>query len=395
MLLQACSLLSIKEQTEIIHDAGEIRGSVIVSSNQKGPLRILRFIDDDGVPVLKTHTSVDKNGQFKFTVLPGVHYVAAFIDVNKDGSYQEGEHGKIYGVASGITVLPNQIVELEPLDVRGVPESIKRQKPVDGRPAFWKNQGRVVSLEFDKFNRDYYNLGLWKPLDFLGVAEGGLFFLEEYSSKKMPVIFIHGVMGGPTDFKTMVTSLDRSKFQPWMAYYPSGMRLDVISDSLVELITRLQHKYEFEKFCLVAHSMGGLVTRSLVMKYVEKEPGNLDRLAMMMTINSPMGGMTSAASGVKHSPIIVPSWLDVVPNSSFLNKIHDWNLPDQVEYHLVVSYIDDEGGDGVVPLKSQALPNLQAEAKRVYIYNSSHVGILSDKAFLADFNSILLQQLQD
>jgi len=44
-----------------------------------------------------------------------------------------------------------------------------------------------------------------------------------------------------------------------------------------------------------------------------------------MTINSPMGGMSSASAGVKHSPIVVPSWRDIMPGSDFLKGIHSWN----------------------------------------------------------------------
>jgi len=35
--------------------------------------------------------------------------------------------------------------------------------------------------------------------------------------------------GNPVEFKHMVKGLNRDKFQPWVLFYPSGMRLGIIS----------------------------------------------------------------------------------------------------------------------------------------------------------------------
>jgi hypothetical protein len=103
--------------------------------------------------------------------------------------------------------------------------------------------------------------------------------------------------------------------------------------------------------------------------------------------------MSAASSGVKHSPIVVPSWRDVEPGSEFLQDIHTWNWPRGIPYHLVVSYEDGDSGDGVVPLQSQTPPKLQSEATRMYVFNNDHEGTLSDKSFLALFNGILKDTL--
>jgi hypothetical protein len=247
----------------------------------------------------------------------------------------------------------------------------------------------VTTLDDPRFIRDNYKMGLWRPFDFLDVAEGGLFFLQEYEQGKVPVLFIHGVLGGPTDWRTAIESLDRERFQPWVFFYPSGLRLDMISDYLVEAVSRLQNKYSFERFNVAAHSMGGLVTRSFIKKYVAHAPGNSSRLGLVMTVNSPMAGMGAAASGVKHSPIVVPSWRDVEPGSAFLQDIHAWNWPEGIPYHLVISYKDGKSGDGTVPLQSQVPLKLQSESTRMYVFNNDHVGTINDQDFLALFNGIL------
>jgi hypothetical protein len=135
--------------------------------------------------------------------------------------------------------------------------------------------------------------------------------------------------------------------------------------------------------------MGGLVTRSFVKKYVEHAAENSKRLRLVMTINSPMAGMSAAAAGVKHSPIVVPSWRDVEPGSAFLQGIHAWNWPQEIPYHLVISYANGESGDGVVPLQSQVPLKLQSESIRMYAFNNDHVGTLNDNNFLGLLNRIL------
>ena len=108
-----------------------------------------------------------------------------------------------------------------------------------------------------------------------------------------------------------------------------------------------------------------------------------------MTINSPMAGMPAAASGIKHSPIVVPSWRDVEPGSEFLQVIHNWDWPKDIPYHLVVSFKDGESSDGVAPLQSQTPLKLQSESTRMYIFNNDHVGTLNDKKFIELFNKTI------
>ncbi|MBW1671250.1 MAG: alpha/beta hydrolase [Deltaproteobacteria bacterium] len=392
--VSGCSLKEIHEQTQFVDNVGFIKGNINVTSNQKGVVIVLRFRDESGIPVRETQLIASENGDFLFSVLPGKHYIAAYIDVNKDSKYQPGEHGNYYGLPSIIDVAPKQTVSLEPITIAGqAPEPAAEIKPIAKVRAVWENIGKVVSMDDPRFTQDNYNMGLWKPFDFLDFAEGGVFFLQEYQRGKVPVLFVHGVMGGPTNFEKMIESLDKQSFQPWVFYYPSGLRLDMISDFLVEAISRLQSKHGFPEFYVIAHSMGGLVTRSFVKKYVQHASGNSERLGLVMTINSPMDGMPSASAGVKHSPIVVPSWRDVEPESSFLCDIHTWNWPQDIPYHLVISYTTGESSDGVVPLQSQVPLKVQSESTGMYVFNNDHVGTLSDRDFLALFNRILADRL--
>ena len=120
------------------------------------------------------------------------------------------------------------------------------------------------------FSGENYSMGMWKPVRFLLEVGGGLFFLQEYEEDKIPVLFIHGINGGPTDWRVVAGTLDERYFQPWVLYYPSGLRLDMVSNYLVWAIAELHEKYRFRQLYLVAHSMGGLIARSFVKKYLER-----------------------------------------------------------------------------------------------------------------------------
>ena len=181
--------------------------------------------------------------------------------------------------------------------------------------------------------------------------------------------------------------MDRTRFQPLMIYYPSGLKLDIVSNYLVSGVASIQNRYGFKRFIIAAHSMGGLVARSFVRRYLQQYPNRSNYLAGMITINSPLSGMPSASYGAV-SPVVVQSWLDLVPGSQFLQTINNWNWPVDIPYYLIFSY-GSGSSDGVVPLEQQLPMKQQLEAARVYGFNNSHMGTLSDPGFIRLFNTIL------
>ena len=56
----------------------------------------------------------------------------------------------------------------------------------------------------------------------------------EFDPDKIPVLFVHGIGGTPLDWKYLAKGLDRHRFQPWFYYYPSGLRLNLVSGLLHE-----------------------------------------------------------------------------------------------------------------------------------------------------------------
>ena len=100
----------------------------------------------------------------------------------------------------------------------------------------WDSLGADFAMLIDGF----YCRRLDAPVYVEIARDGGVFVeLQEYDARRMPVIFVHGMSGTPLDFSAAIASLDRSKYQPWVLYYPSGLRLDMVSDYLVTAVRGL------------------------------------------------------------------------------------------------------------------------------------------------------------
>ncbi len=394
LALGGCALVEIEEQTRIADNTGVITGKIKPPEKQTGNIIVGLYRNEKGFFILENHMMATPEGGYLFHLTPDTYYIAAFVDSNNDGKYQPDEYASYYGKPTAVKVGAKQTVTLPVLYIKGKLAINHKYKSIDNTPLAVKNIGRVVSMHTPLFNEDNESMGLWKPVDFLEKIGGGLFLLQQYQDNRIPVLFIHGANGGANDWMKIVEKLDRTRFQPFLFYYPSGLRLDMVSDFLTRSVSQLQNSYGFRQLFIIAHSMGGLVARSFVMKYRKRYPHAAKSIHLLVTINTPMKGMHSAANGVRNSPIVVPSWRDVATGSSFLQKLNAWQWPGEIPYYLVFSYESGKGGDGVVTLQSQIPLKLQSEAVRIYGFNASHAGILEKNVFIAKLNEILLANFQ-
>lgn len=105
----------------------------------------------------------------------------------------------------------------------------------------------------------------------------GLYLIEPYQPGKIPVVFIHGLMSSPNTWVQMINSLKndpmiRKRYQFWFYSYSSGVPVLASAGDLrkallaarEELGTTPEALANFDKMVLVGHSMGGLVTRTLL-----------------------------------------------------------------------------------------------------------------------------------
>ncbi len=220
----------------------------------------------------------------------------------------------------------------------------------------------------------------------------GVYFLEPYDPNKIPILFVHGAAGTPRHFQYLAEHIDRTRFQPWFYHYPSGAPLEKISWFLNRLIKILHDVYQFNQLYVTAHSMGGLVSRSFILKNVF-EDGN-DYIKLFVSISTPWGGLETAQKGVESAPVAIPSWHDVVPNSPFIQDVFSVKLTPQIDYYLIFSYKGDcslfmDNNDGSVTLRSQLDLRAQKDAIIKWGFDQGHVSILSSPDVLETYNEIL------
>jgi len=339
------------------------------------------------------------SGEADVVVLAGRYYAAAFEDLNENMEYDLDELGAFRGAAEPIQIGgPVPIVEIL-LEIS--PETQPETTSADLQNAIkaanaelkYRNIGNIVSLDDERFNPAIGALGMWEPAVFLERELRGFYMLEEYDPNRTPVIFVHGIGGTPREFKTMIESMDKEKFQAWVLYYPSALELKHLSDGMYDTLNVMQNELKPKKVLLVAHSMGGLVATAAVERY--NDAGAHDYLKLFLTIASPLGGMSSAKLGVEYAPTVMPCWEDLAPGSRFLNTLYYTNEP-TVPYVLFFAYrrsgITSPSGDGTVPLTSQLRPEAQARAgHRLIGIDAGHVVVLSNPETLKELNRLLLE----
>jgi alpha-beta hydrolase superfamily lysophospholipase len=146
-----------------------------------------------------------------------------------------------------------------------------------------------------------------------------------------------------------------------------------------------------QRLIVVAHSMGGLVARRFVVLNA-REPGQ-DYVRLLVTLSTPWDGVAAAGFGAAYSPLAVPSWLDLAPDSSFIRTARADALPATLHHYLFFSYLGrgqrPEDTDGVVTLASQLAPHARAGAAEVHGFKAEHTAILADPAALARFAGVL------
>lgn len=252
-----------------------------------------------------------------------------------------------------------------------------------------------ASLDDEFFDPKYGVAGVYNPSELISRTQGFLFGLEDYNEEKTTVLFVHGISGTPRDWKYLVEGLDRSRFQPFFFYYPSGLPLDKLGGLLAQIIETMDKTTANgrHKTVLVAHSMGGLVAISAINKLSAE--GLAASLKMFCSFSTPYAGDESIRKWIDNAPVVVPSWRDIAAPNEFLRDLTDTPLPKRLPFYLFFSYHDTskfklgESSDGSVSLRSQLTPTLQAAAAKVLGFNETHVGILNSEAARGSFLRLL------
>jgi hypothetical protein len=236
--------------------------------NRGGPLIVGILAQGKSGPFLLDHFVTEKPGPWIFAVEPGTYWLGAFEDIDGDGHYDE---------EPALRPDPNQPIALATGQKL---EGVELRIPLQGRFTGDKFAlsdlqardtadqhrvsvfalsvaGQVTTLADPRFSHEVATKGMWQFYDFLLDTRPGIYFLQAYDPKKIPVLFVHGIAGTPLDFAPLIDRLDRTRFQPWVFYYPSGARLEGLAALLTQLFVRLRVQYGFDRAAVVAQAWAG------------------------------------------------------------------------------------------------------------------------------------------
>ena len=396
------SVLAFEKQLERAKGFAEISGTVTTEAEAEGPLIVIlaRVSETDGLVGVDSFVRV-RPGRFEFHVDPGRYQLGAYEDGNENGRLDPGERtrailaGPILEASPGESVSEDIVLAASATSPPGLTESVDvlgivaRTPREQARFSLWSGsiQGEICSdLSDPRFDSASGHRGLWEVTDFLIEGIAGIYFLEPYDPERIPVLFVHGIGGTPRQFSALSERLDRSRFQPWFYFYPSGFPLDDLATHLAFLLSRMQVTHGFDEVAFVAHSMGGLVSRGAILKYAD-ETRRAD-VRFLATISTPWAGATSAALA-EDAPIALPQvFTDMSPSSEYLRWLFyegtgrrtPRTLPEGAEFHMLFGFRMNEpsktANDGTVSVASHARPEAQSGATTVRAFDYGHAEIL-------------------
>jgi pimeloyl-ACP methyl ester carboxylesterase len=399
----ACGYIDLRRAMDLVRsEYATIQGTVEGYSPEPRPIVVALWNADEPNRGVLRFDFLQGRGSFRFVVqAPGRYQVMAFEDLNEDIAFQPGEPAGMYRAPSPIDVHPGETVSGVAVRIEA-PGAVPIPLKVDIDPKTaadtaselrYYQIGRVTSLEDPRFTATNARAGQWIPLEFVRDTGMGLYLLEPYAPGKVPLLFVHGSGGNPTDFRFLIERIDRSRYQPWVYFYPTGMRLERQSELLYKIVAILHSQLEFRQMALLSHSMGGLVMRGFLAEAARNS--SPIEFPVFISLSAPWQGHAGAGKGVERSPAVVPAWRDMAPASRFLSELWETALPAETAYFLLFGYnggfswMIDRNNDGAVSIASQLDPRAQSAARRMFGFDEDHGSILTSPGVSETVNAIL------
>jgi pimeloyl-ACP methyl ester carboxylesterase len=427
LVMAGCALIKVKQDNQKGLESTVIVGRVYGEFTEDGPIIVAACSANKKMKIAH-YTVLHDSGEYELVVGHGNYFVFAFCDKNSNLVYEAGEpagqhgHPKLVrvpavGVVFDIDIkIPNGGRNI--VVHHGTEISLPKPQKLYSRQA-----GAVLDLNDEHFSEEYGRKGYWESGSFFKELGGNIYFLEEYDPEKIPILFIHGATGTPKGWRYFVDHIDRTRFQPWFYYYPSGARINSMAYLLLWKLTNLQSKYQFNRIYITAHSMGGLVARSFIVNYHQQFP----YVRLFISLATPWGGDEMAGRGVKQlpkvislyrnvkrsiskitpwdddqmpeqderqAPAVIPSWIDMQPEGDFIKSLYQKKLPEYVSFYIFSGLKGSRNplrsnNDGTVTLASTLDYRPQSEAKMNYVFKEDHTSILFSKEVVEQYKTIL------
>ncbi len=386
-LLGGCTLAKLDRQVRDYEASTVLVGRVEAGVHAEGPIVVGAYARDGRRPRLEHQTRLHEYGGYELIVPRGDYALFAFADRNGNGLFDPGEPAARYAGGRIVTAAGSGMVAGLDMELGDGTLDVPRLEPA---PRHSTQAGAPIDLDADRFSAASGRDGYWQPLEFFRSQGGNVLFVEPYDPARTPVLFVHGAAGSPQDWRYQVAHLDRSRFQAWVYFYPSGAPVESMSNLLFWKLLNLRLRYGYERLAIVAHSMGGLVVRRLLLD----NGAHLPQVRQFVTLSTPWSGEAAAESGVKLSPAVVPSWHDMRPDGPFMRSLFDRRLPAHVEYSLLFGHRGAPGvwrpnNDGTVTLASQLRRAAQEEARTIFGYDENHASILVSPQVTAQLHALL------
>ncbi len=393
-IVTGCSLIKLNKEVAKGIEGTSIVGRIHIKNKGYGPLIVAAYSKGEEKKIAH-YTVLHDSGEYELGLAKGEYYIFAYEDRNSNLIYDEGEPAGHFGSpdlvdARHVNVVYDIDIQI-PAEGKVVGISpgfeISSIKP---KKLLSRQAGAITSLDDERFSRENGIKGFWEPYQFFSELGGNVYFLEDYDPEKTPILFIHGAADTPKTWKYITDSIDRTRFQPWFFYYPSGFRIEGMSHLLLWKLVNLQTKYQFNKIYITAHSMGGLLAKSFIVNYGRQFP----YVKLFISLATPWGGDKMAEYGVKQSPVVIPSWIDMQPESDLIASLYRVNMPEETDFYMISGHKGSRNpfssnNDGTIELSSIQDLRAQSEANMNYSFNEDHASILQSKEVAKQYNAIL------
>ena len=196
---------------------------------------------------------------------------------------QDGVGGALVGIRS--VTPPEQFAPAKgmtaavtaTLDFHGSEAVLALRQPSNNPVARVEGKTRPLAADFSapfSYFQPPKNLLLFGMMGTLSGAKmterAGLYFLEPYDPKRIPLVFVHGLMSSPFDWVRTINGLQqdpeiRKRYQPWVFAYATGNPILYSALRLREELAKVDRLYPNHlPYVVVGHSMGGMLTHAQV-----------------------------------------------------------------------------------------------------------------------------------
>ena len=330
--LTACGMLAVKGQQAKLDANCRIGGQVDAERRDAAPLTVVLARQRGDSWQVADHFVLERPGLWGFAASPGTYGVVAFQDLNRDLKLQRDE--PYLGVDN------NRLITCEP---GGRRTDLALRIPADGRSRFGETldisalQVRTFDEQMDVSLTQVTAVGeisnLSDPRFDQAIAEDGCGGRSTSCSRATRASISSGPTTAPNPgalrarHQRLAPELQDPDRAPGPTAVPAvGVLLPLrrvpthVASHLTQIMRQLQVQYGFGSFAVVAHSMGGLVSRGFLQRYREGGGGGVG--SALRLHRHAVGRAQGRGMGRQGAHRLARVFTDMAPNSAYLRSLY-------------------------------------------------------------------------